>query len=341
MRYVNLDPCREIASIDLDNDQQLCAILRRDKHTRIEGICTEKLFERTLVQPTFSDYSTGWWFRRQQGNYRVIKFTHDIGQIKSIDRLILDRFRKNGVRCFIVSFDEKEKDFYYLETSKCPGGFQKKDWHKLRSRFPKKRKAAPPIPKASERNQVRLNQAIRMLASYRGLKSAALERVFANCWLASGTYWDVDCFVFHENRILAFEVKQKYPTAKGTFGLNVGLAKLFAFLSQTGIQVFHIILTKPVKNDKIAAIDFYTKKPYRDKSNWIGLKFDRALLSKEKSFAPSKTSIFGANRLRYYHILPTSFHQIGKLGQENTTQFIDFILGRTEPISDPKHLYLT
>ena len=91
-----------------------------------------------------------------------------------------------------------------------------------------KKRRPPPIPKISERNARRLKQAISLLQSYDALKDAALERVFANCFL-TGAYWDIDTFVLHEGKILAFEVKQKFPTAKGTFGLNTGLVNLFSF----------------------------------------------------------------------------------------------------------------
>ena len=38
------DPCTCLGDIDFNNESELSKILKRDKHTRIEGICTENVF---------------------------------------------------------------------------------------------------------------------------------------------------------------------------------------------------------------------------------------------------------------------------------------------------------
>jgi hypothetical protein len=330
---LRIDPCKAISSIDFNNDRHLEAILLRDKHTRIEGICTENLFVNELIKNTFREFSVGWWFKLKNNSYNVIKFVPKLAAVKDIDLFILDYFKSRGVNSFIVCFDDLEKDFFYIDYMQIRGDNFPKLGDKLKVRFPKKREVYPPIPKETERNVHRMEQAVRMLKSLNVLRKSALERVFANCWLASGPYWDIDSFVRYKDKIIAFEVKQKYPTAQGTFGLNVGLAKLFSFLSSLGIEVVHIILTKPVRNYKIPAIDFYTKKEYRNKLSWIGLKFTTEILSRSVSVAPAKTSIFGANKLRFYHINPKSFHFIAKLDKEGTSNLIKFLNGHTKPLT--------
>lgn len=331
MRF-QTDPCKSISKIDFNNEEHLKMILLRDKHTRIEGLCTENLFIHELIKNTFRDFSVGWWFKLKNDSYNIIKFLSNLAAIKDIDLFILDYFKSKGVNTFIVCFDEVEKDFFYIDYSEIRSNNFLEYWDKSRIKFPQKKKKSPPIPKASERNRNRLEQAIRLLKSHNALKKSALERVFANCWLASGAYWDIDSFVRYDDKIIAFEVKQKYPTARGTFGLNVGLANLFNFLTSLGIEVIHIILTKPARNYKIPAIDFYTKKEYRNKLSWVGIKFTSEILLNNFSVAPSKTSIFGASKLKYYHINPKSFHFIKKFGTESNDNLTRFINGHTKPL---------
>ncbi|MFQ5824174.1 MAG: hypothetical protein ACE5JB_08985 [bacterium] len=213
-------------------------ILFRDKHTRIEGLCTENLFLNELIKNTFNDFSIGWWFRLKNNSYKIIKFLSSIAEIKDVDIFILDYFKGKGVNTFIVSFDDSEKDFFYLNYSQIQSNRFLNDWDKFKIRFPKS-KNFPPIPKEAERNKYRLEQ----------------------------------------------------------------------------------------------AIDLYTKNEYRNQLNWIGIKFTSEILSNSPSLAPLKTSIFGSNYLRYYHISPKFFHFIKKLGNEKNDNLINFINGNTKPLN--------
>jgi hypothetical protein len=323
------DPCRGLADLDFRDHESLAAILRRDKHTRIEGICTEHVFLRQLINTTFPEYSVGWWFTRKHGTYRIIKFCKDVGDVDLTDLKILNFFKDKGLSTFVVAFDHQSHSFYYIDYTLLPPTSQLDQWYRARVLFPREGRKPPPTPKPSERNAARLDQAIGLLRSLGVLQSAALERVFANCWLPGRDYWDIDCFVLHEDRIMAFEVKQKYPTAKNTFGLNVGLAKLFAFLTNLGMEVFHVILTKPTRDYRIPAIDLYTKERHKSKLDWLGIKFSSEILTRKSAVAPKKTSIFGSGRLRYYHLQPREFHFI-KNFKDPDSRLLDFVSGSTK-----------
>ncbi|MCG8606584.1 hypothetical protein MJD09_16575 [bacterium] len=285
---VENDPYSDLAGLDFRDQESLARVLRRDKHTRIEGICTEHLFLRQLIETTFSAYSVGWWFTQKRGTYTIIKFCKHVGEIDLTDLKILNFFKDKGLSTFIVAFDHGRRSFYYVNYTMLPSTYQLDDWHRARVPFPHRKRKPPPIPKPSERDAVRSDQAIGLLRSLGVLQSAALERVFANCWLPGRDCWDIDCFALHDDRILAFEVKQKYPTAMNTFGLNVGLARLFAFLTDLGIEVYHIILTKPTRDYRIPAIDFYTKERYKSKLDWCGIKFSSEILTRRRAVAPKK-----------------------------------------------------
>ena len=140
-----------LTGIDFNNEDNLIRILKRDKHTRIEGLCTERLFLNQLIETTFSHYSVGWWFTLKRETYRLVKFCPDVGEINETDLQILDFFKSKGLSTFIVGFDNEEKDFLYIDYSKLPT-YRLEEWYRQRVQFPKKRRKLPPLPKESERN---------------------------------------------------------------------------------------------------------------------------------------------------------------------------------------------
>ncbi len=134
------------------------------------------------------------------------------------------------------------------------------------------------------------------------------------------------------------EVKQKYPTRIGTFGLNVGLTNLFRFLTNIGIRVVHIILTKPESDKTIPATDYYTQKKYKGKSLWIGTDFSDEILSSGSSTAPSETSIFSNVRLKFYHIHPECFTKLKLFGEKSPRVLRKFLNGKMDKLLDLKDI---
>ncbi|WP_345240585.1 hypothetical protein [Nibrella saemangeumensis] len=152
--------------------------------------------------------------------------------------------------------------------------------------------------------------------------------MFVNCWAGNNSLWDIDCFVTFEGRLVAFEVKQKYPTQNGTYGLNTGLVKLFLALERAGIPVIHIILKKPVNDYKIPAIDLITLPKYREKSQWIGTRYQNEILTLSESKAPARTSISGSDELSFYEIPENRFHFLKMLGDKESLlpQFLNAVV---------------
>jgi hypothetical protein len=325
----SFDPCQAVAKLDLNDPAELKKILRRDKHTRIEGICTEALFVRELLSESFPHFSTGWWFLRKDNQFRVMKILPAAETLSNLDFDLLAFFSvKANIPTFILSFDEQAKNFYSLKFEFT----SKEDLEKngsIRKKLLEPRQPSAPLPKPAERQPQRLEQAVNLLESLGLLKRAAVERLFANCWLASGTYWDIDAFALHEGQFLAFEVKQKYPTASGTFGLNKGLSRLFEFLSAAGIKVIHLILTKPISDYRTSAIDLYTQEKYKNLSLWIATIFNKDMLSSSLASAPARTSIYGAQKLDFYHIQPQHFSKVKLLGAESPAALRQFVTGHT------------
>jgi hypothetical protein len=322
------DPCSELEGLDLNDRRHLAKILTRDKHTRIEGLCTEALFVNDLLVGSFPHSSSGWWFIKKDEGYRVLKLQHEVDALSELDLQGLSFFVSKGLPTFVVSFDEQARSFLYLPfRSDSLQNFVER-WSREKKVYPKKKEHAP-LPDSSRRDPARLQQAIDLLESFGLLRKSAIERLFANCYIGTSAYWDLDALVSFNSEIVAFEVKQKFPSARGTFGLNSGLCKLFSFLRGLGVRVYHIILTKPIHDESIPALDFYAQEKLRNLSLWIGMQYDESILDAKSSRAPAKTSIFTSDPLRYYHIEPERFHYLKELGVPAMNVLSDFLTGKT------------
>ena len=332
----NIDPCCHFKKYDLHSDDDLKEILFRDKHARIEGICTEVFFEEELLTKAGIDYSKNWWIVKHENKIIVIKFLVNINDINQLDISILDYFKKTkGFEPYILTFNETVKTFYYKEFD------DEKNIESLKNLFEKNKKEYPvkdkfpQIPEKGSRNIKRFNHAISFLQEKNLLKSSALERIFANCYLKSSYLWDIDAFAFIDDMLHAFEVKQKYPTADGYFGLNTGLTNLFNEMIINNILVNHIILTKPVWDQSFPALIQYTNKKYSDSAIWIGTRFKKDTANEKQSgLAPDSTSIYTSSKLKYFKIEIDKFYKIKAVNENNDNSIMDFINGKSEPVKE-------
>lgn len=319
-----IDPCETLHSIDFNNEEDLQKILLRDKHTRIEGLFTEVFFHEEILKDSFDTITTGWWFSLKRNEYFISKFVYSIDNLSLFDFELLEYFSGSNRHVFVVAFSEASKKFYYARYESGTGKDIIDRWHLISREYPRNPHSTG-VPSEKERNIDRLSQAISYLQQRGTLKKYAIERMFANCWLGSGAIWDVDFFVKYKGALIAFEVKQKFTTANKTWGLNVGLANLFAYLDSIKITVVHVILEKPVNDASIPAIDLYTKPEYKKKAHWIAIKFYKDILKMKKGIAPKKTSIDGLSDLTYFHLPPGHFTLIKELNspENNILCFLD------------------
>jgi len=115
--------------------------------------------------------------------------------------------------------------------------------------------------------------------------------------------WDIDAFTMTTGgKVVALEVKQKYPTRKNTYGLNDGQGELFTFLTGIGMPVVHVILRKPVDDPTLSAIDLMTLPEYRERTSWYFTRFKPGSLQQAIEKAPPPTSITANKPLPYSHI---------------------------------------
>lgn len=331
------DPCEHISELNLDLEADCIDILLRDKHGRLEGICAEILFERELIAPAFADYSTGWWVARQNGAYRIAHMTERGHKVSILDTEIYSLFLSNNVSVVRLEFDSEERILRRHTISKDV------EAGSIAISNPRTQQTAENplrMAKPTERDPARSEKAIKFLKSANAIRTSAISRLIANCFVHSSYLWDVDAIVRHDDKLIAFETKQKFPSRKGKFGINVGLSGVFSFLERCGLRVIHVVLTKPIWETDVSAIDLISDPIYAGKSIWIATESNNIGRSGNQTDAPARTSINGEHSLVTNDIEITDFHQISVQGNPSTglLEYLSDKTSKLRGIQDIPHI---
>ncbi len=339
------DPCENFPQLNLSSAEALRDVLRRDKDTRLEGICIEHVFQNDLFPcdgPTLA-ISDGWWLLRKPRSiedYCLFKFSD--GPLTIIDLRVIKKLLELKIECYLIrvyigttnEFRGIKLDINNIDK---PAILQSVDTYVpvsiIFSNIGAVTCSAPAMPNQGV-TSARQNQAIELLVEFGQLRFAALQRLFANCFLSSyfQSVWDVDGFIFNGNSLAVLEVKQKYPSASGTFGINVGVSKWMSWFHNRGVEVFHFILTKPIWDFRSPALDMISDPKYKANSLWLGSKINPSMFTGTASTSPTRTSIYTNYRLPYLNVPVTAFHLIKTLGK-GISNLSAFLEGRTRPIS--------
>jgi hypothetical protein len=328
------DPCRAVTSINIDDEEDCERLLLRDKHGRLEGLCAEILFEQELVKPAFPKYSTGWWVAKaDRQQYKVAHAVETGSQITDLENAVYTHFLARDVPLFRLEYDPRSHTLRRHKLS-LSGRKVESRLDGIQAPSPK----PPSIPRAPERDGPRSTKALDYLKANRALRSAALSRLIANCYIHSPCAGDIDAIVRHKGKMVAFETKQKFPSRSGYFGINQGLAGMFSFLNSVDIRVIHVVLTKPVWDTTTSAIDLLTLPQYAGKSLWLATDGSNIESASTVSDAPARTSIDGSRRLRTLNLEVTSFHHLAAQGAKQKTSLVDFLDGKTTNVVSLKSI---
>lgn len=296
---------------DFSNETVCIEVLKQDKHTRLEGICIEEFFkEKYLQNVAEKKLSSGWWFSKESSgskDYYIIKFLTEL-ILSEFDMFIFNHFISCNIKTFVVFMGRDGS--YYTYKLKTLKGFNTD--YLISNATPYEYTELKAIP-AFVRDERRQNQAIEFLRNKGLIQKSAIERFFANRVAGFKGLWDVDVFEWIDNRLIkAYEVKQKFPSANGCFGINQGTTSFLLYLSKHNITVEHVILKKPIDNKDIPALDFITKREYLGRNEWLSTEFSTSsiqnLVAKK---SPSYTSIHGRYALSYYDMDMSSFDSKG------------------------------
>ncbi|MEP5069854.1 MAG: hypothetical protein ABJQ96_04250, partial [Crocinitomicaceae bacterium] len=176
----------------------------------------------------------------------------------------------------------------------------------------------------SKEHEERMTKVLSFLKSIDADLSKIVEsRELAN-YYGSNIMWDIDYFVKFEDRLIAFEVKQKYPSTKETFGLNKGSYSILKFLYDIGFNVQHIILTKPIRNRHHSAIELL-EGSFRSQSKWLAHTFNETSFKSNISSSPKYTSFRQKRPLNYYSESSSNFVELGSIDDSSPKTLNEYL----------------
>lgn len=145
------------------------------------------------------------------------------------------------------------------------------------------------------------------------LKDFRIEPYCSQCW-------DLDRFFAYRGQIWSLEVKHKYPTYRGDFGLNKGQVGEIVHLTSCGINYLHLVFVKPCWNSRRSPMEFLLDQGMAAKIGIIGCTFDNAaavaLMNSPDKLAPEKTSLTGTRKQPYKVLRVGRFYSIGLYSED-------------------------
>lgn len=303
--------------LDISNEDCLISILKRDKHAVLEGNCIENLFLKDVISYINSNLiSSNWWFvGNPEYKYIGVKIIHSYEPSLTDNEIF--NYLSLHIPCFFLKYNKNESNFVVIKNSIEIQNILKWDLTQCLN------------TQIEVKNNKRQDESIELLKTLGILEETAIERLFANSVLNNNGLWDVDYFLMEDNHLKVLEIKQKYPKLTNRFGLNEELANLFKWLIHNEIQIFHIILTKPIWDKYVPSLDFVTDKRYFEKCLWVGTELkNNELIGKVKT-APTETSIDGNHRQNYIDINIDKVSVIKKFNSYNGDKFKDFLQNKS------------
>lgn len=271
--------------------------LLRDKHVLLEGYVTEYLFEKQFLRSAngryFSGYTSGWWsagVANQRFFFLVASSQNDID--RKVTRSLSPQYEvwrawpKNDTWHFYKDELDLDLDGFIHRFGLSP----------LRSES---------TATAATRNTERQSRCLDFLSDHDLLQTVATERNFADDILTVyfNSVVNIDFFALKPSgKICALEIKFKFESRAGTFGINVGQFRMFELLADQGMEIEHWILYNKT-HDKDLSIFGFLELPGR---KWWRCGFIPSTAGVQK-MAPAETSVQGNRRQEYYEFRETDF----------------------------------
>lgn len=294
-------------------------LLRRDKYKVLEGMCTEHIFTKEVLSAhrLIQSASTNWWVSYDRFNQPIFFNVQDKG-LSDIDYKVMEVITKRGLTVYYVylnSFNEikfvlanlhleKIRKRHFSHVSQTEEEFIR--LHQL------KPQGRPLLATKQTRVIEKQNKAINFFVKENLLKETTLQRYFVNHFLMvyMNSPMNIDGFLYHNNQLMVYEIKFKFPARNGTWGLNIGLRNLFQFFSNLNIPVFHFILVNTTFDKELTALDGVYDKDIKEKFYWIYSVLKPEMFNDKIRYAPKYTSSDGRKMQGYYSVKPDHFKKV-------------------------------
>lgn len=306
---------------DFNNKETLKDIAKRDKHNFIEGACAEHIFyedlynDKILKKLNNAYYGIGWWRVKLKNNTEYILFNVSINKPNDKDLYIGKLFNKHQV--YYLFLDENNDIMvYHLNTTT---NMSLNDFMSLNNlEFYDDFEAY-----SDAINSDRQEKAIKFLEKNNLLKEYAFQRFFVNFILGKNIsdLLNIDAIVLYEENdktlAKALEIKFKYESKSGHFGLNKGFNSLFEMILSYDIPITHYILYNGTKNKDVSVIDAVSNDDIKSKCCWIYSPIIEESFNNNFKEAPNETRYDGgSSKQKYSGLHKDKFKKIKNLEYE-------------------------
>lgn len=142
-------------------------------------------------------------------------------------------------------------------------------------------------------------------------------RLLKNSAFPGMTIIDIDRLFLFKGSPACLEIKHKYPTRKGTFGMNKGQAMVARLLAESGLKYYHLILVNPVwkrgQSPAYIFLDLEKRQRVAVLGRLIGKKDFSELDTRN---APKRTSLTGQAEQPFFDMPIDGFRIVGMLHED-------------------------
>lgn len=303
-----------LSDLDLADVRVLEKILQWDKHSQLEGMIMEHIFDQITEKAgshglkgldVYTGIATNYrglsyafvWLTTGRLDAPIRKYLSLLSKIHKVYLVVYDDFQKE----FMVSaseYDPERKDKYekipLQELMEILSG-KKPDFLTLK---PKKKE----VVDASRQHQVFWGF-LNVVSGDQLYRNIVLPRLFMNFGINPYFYvTDVDRVVSLGEDILVLEIKHKYPgyhndEKKSYMGLNKNVCENIKRLLEAGFKYYYLVMIKPFSKKEIPSMYLLGDLEARDKTFFAGCSIDMdrigTILSAKPVPAPPDTSHSG------------------------------------------------
>jgi len=275
-----------------DDDKNAVKQLLKDKHTLLEGYITEHLFYNQFLKNNTIPSTDGWWTTEYKNNklFFIVK-----EELCPLDEEIINLISPQH-ECWHVYLQQDKFIFKNNNIKLFEEDFVSKyELFKIRN---------PMTASKETRNFNRQKQSINFFRENKILRKIAIERKFANNFLT--VYFrgmiNIDMFTKKNEQINVIEIKYKYESKDGYFGVNTGQMKMFEFFMRLNFNVHHFVLYNFTRDMTLSIFGFLrlNSEPPNIKE-WYFKKLNVEEVYNE-GIAPEMTSVSGNFRQTYFKI---------------------------------------
>lgn len=262
--------------------------LLNDKHTLLEGYVTERLFYNQFLVRGNTPFSGGWWMTTTKER-RLFFIVSE--HLTELEYEIIKKIPEPH-QCWQVYL--KDDEYVFIRGNKILTQQQFIEAFKL------KRLRQSMVATEDTRTKDRQIKSIDFFKKNGIIKKIATERKFANNFLTVyfSSMINIDFFTKKNNQINIIEVKYKYESKDGYFGINKGQMEMFSFFISIGFKIYHFILYNHTKDMDISIFG-YLNLP--DDKNWYHARIKYTTIQ-GIGIAPEMTSVSGGFKQAYYKL---------------------------------------